>query len=266
MKESAEYQVHWACGGKRATEAYLDSAEVREAIHVTPTALQKWRMETDRECSCNAGASALHTSAIFCPRLGLTSSLLCFWQSTTRAPCEPSGCCCRRHDDNPARCGLCTQGDDEKASRKNFTDCPIKDYRPMIKSLITEPPYLDILVYSGDVDAQIPHTATEAWTSQLGVPLKAGGEWRPWSQPDDSGDPAVLGCTLLLFAQLVAGCTLCTLEFSLRAVSTNLADTTRYAHNFTYATVKGAGHMVPTFRPAAALEMLRRYITKRSLV
>ena len=116
-------------------------------------------------------------------------------------------------DDNPARCGLCTQGDDEKASRKNFTDCPIKDYRPMIKSLITEPPYLDILVYSGDVDAQIPHTATEAWTSQLGVPLKAGGEWRPWSQPDDSGDPAVLGCTLLLFAQLLAGCTLCTLEF-----------------------------------------------------
>ena len=69
----------------------------------------------------------------------------------------------------------------------------------MIKSLITEPPYLDILVYSGDVDAQIPHTATEAWTSQLGVPLKAGGEWRPWSQPDNSGDPAVLGCTLLLF-------------------------------------------------------------------
>ena len=105
---------------------------------------------------------------------------------------------CRSRHDKPARC-LYTQGDDEKASRKNFTDCPIKDYRPMIKSLITEPPYLDILVYSGDVDAQIPHTATEAWTSQLGVPLKAGGEWRPWSQPDDSGDPAVLGCTLLLF-------------------------------------------------------------------
>ena len=105
---------------------------------------------------------------------------------------------CRSRHDKPARC-LYTQGDDEKASRKNFTDCPIKDYRPMIKSLITEPPYLDILVYSGDVDAQIPHTATEAWTSQLGVPLKAGGEWRPWSQPDNSGDPAVLGCTLLLF-------------------------------------------------------------------
>ena len=65
VKEAAEYQVHWACGGKRATEAYLDSAEVREAIHVTPTALRKWGMETDREC-CNAGASALHSSAIFC--------------------------------------------------------------------------------------------------------------------------------------------------------------------------------------------------------
>ena len=133
----------------------------------------------------------------------------------------------------------------------------------MIKSLITEPPFLDILVYSGDVDAQIPHTATEAWTSQLGVPLKAGGEWRPWSQPDDSGDPAVLGCTLLLFF-CAAACWF--FEFRLTGRFADLADTTRYAHNFTYATVKGAGHMVPTFRPAAALEMLRRYITKRSLV
>jgi hypothetical protein len=58
-----------------------------------------------------------------------------------------------------------TQGDDEHASKLNFTNCPIKDYRPLIKELITQPPYLDMLVYSGDVDAQIPHTATEAWTS-----------------------------------------------------------------------------------------------------
>jgi len=73
VKEAAEYQVHWACGGKRATEAYLDSAEVREAIHVTPTALRKWGMETDRECRCNAGASALCTALpFFAARLDLT--------------------------------------------------------------------------------------------------------------------------------------------------------------------------------------------------
>ena len=72
MKEAAEYQVHWACGGKRATEAYLDSAEVREAIHVTPTALRKWGMETDRECHnvpesrrCLCFASALLTALPF---------------------------------------------------------------------------------------------------------------------------------------------------------------------------------------------------------
>ena len=71
---------------------------------------------------------------------------------------------------------------------------------------------------------------------------------------------------LLRSCQLLAGCALRTFEFRLTERFADLADTTRYAHNFTYATVKGAGHMVPTFRPAAALEMLRRYITKRSLV
>ena len=75
-------------------------------------------------------------------------------------------------------------GDDEHAARLNFTNCPIKDYRPLIKRLITESG-LSFLVYSGDVDAQIPHTATEAWTSGLGIPVKR--EWQPWTEADDSG-------------------------------------------------------------------------------
>jgi carboxypeptidase C (cathepsin A) len=59
--------------------------------------------------------------------------------------------------------------------------------------------------------------------------------WRPWTKADRSGEPAVLGYV------------------------------TEYAHNFSYATIKGAGHMAPTFRPAAALEMLTRFLTRRSL-
>ena len=51
--EAVEYQVHWACGGKRAVEAYFDEPSVRAAIHVTPTALKKWTMETDLNYTCS---------------------------------------------------------------------------------------------------------------------------------------------------------------------------------------------------------------------
>lgn len=36
---------------------------------------------------------------------------------------------------------------------------------------------------------------------------------------------------------------------------------TRYANNFTFATVRGAGHMSPEVRPEAALHMYKGFIT-----
>ena len=51
--EAVEYQVHWACGGKRAVETYFNDASVRAAIHVTPTALKKWATETDLNYTCS---------------------------------------------------------------------------------------------------------------------------------------------------------------------------------------------------------------------
>ena len=80
-------------------------------------------------------------------------------------------------------------------------------------------------------------------TDTLYVPISACRDlglntvkpWAPWSAPDQSGEPAVLGYS------------------------------THYEYNFTYATVKGAGHMVPTFRPRAALVMVDRFLTNRRL-
>ena len=39
VRAAAEFQVHWACGGKAATEAYFDLPAVREAIHVAGAAV-----------------------------------------------------------------------------------------------------------------------------------------------------------------------------------------------------------------------------------
>merc|ERR1712232_1304542 len=85
------------------------------------------------------------------------------------------------------------------------------------------------LIYSGDADAQIPHTSTEAWTSSLGfLELEPS---QPW--------------TLHKYVQ---------------------GYVTRYEYNFTFATVKGAGHMVPLYRPAAAQAMVSRYIGSQQLL
>merc|ERR1719198_2020973 len=117
--------------------------------------------------------------------------------------------------------------DDEEAFAKNFTSCKIQDYRPMIKDVATRVPFL---VYSGDADAQLPHTATERWTAALG--FQETEPWQPWS----------------VRKAYVGGYV------------------TRYEHNFTYATVKGAGHMVPTFRPESSREMVQRFIETGRLV
>ena len=117
--------------------------------------------------------------------------------------------------------------DDEAAFRHNFTNCEISDYRPMLKQLVVGSG-VPVLVFSGDVDAQIPHVATERWTRAMGFEQRAA--WRYWRHGAQVGGYSVT-----------------------------------YAHNFTFATVKGAGHMVPLHRPAAAQAMVRRFIASQTL-
>ena len=76
-----------------------------------------------------------------------------------------------------------------------------------------------MLIYSGDLDAQVPHGGTEAWTRGLGYAVKE--TWRPWSV-----DGAVAGNVV---------------EYDVGG-----------AGQFLFATVRGAGHMAPTFQPRSA--------------
>jgi hypothetical protein len=103
--------------------------------------------------------------------------------------------------------------DDEKAVLANFSYCEARygartDLRPVLKGLVHSG--VPILVYSGDVDGQLPHTGTEAWTSGLG--LAKVRSWRPWV---DGPFDQVQGYSV------------------------------RYKGNFTFCTVKGAGACAP---------------------
>jgi serine carboxypeptidase-like clade 1 len=82
------------------------------------------------------------------------------------------------------------------------------------------------LIFSGDHDMAVPHTGSEAWTAWLGSELGVERPWAPWHTADHQ----------------VAGYAV-------------------HYRGLVYATVRGAGHMVPQTKPAEALAMLERFLT-----
>jgi hypothetical protein len=83
-------------------------------------------------------------------------------------------------------------------------------------------PAYKVLIYNGDIDPCVPYNGNEEWTRGLG--LKETAPWTPWRSDPGTG-------------MQIAGYK------------------TVYEHNFTFATVKGAGHMVPQYQPQRALDL-----------
>ncbi|XP_072989607.1 serine carboxypeptidase-like 7 isoform X2 [Typha latifolia] len=84
------------------------------------------------------------------------------------------------------------------------------------------------LVYSGDHDLGVPFLGTEAWIRYLNFPIV--DDWRSWNFGDQS-----------------AGFTI------------------TYSNNMTFATVKGAGHTAPEYRPKECLAMVHRWLSHKPL-
>lgn len=84
---------------------------------------------------------------------------------------------------------------------------------------------LRVLVYNGDADPAITSFAAQSWTSKLG--FTETEEWRPWT---------------------VDGC---------RRMGGYV---TRYEGEFDFLTIRGAGHMVPSYKPAATFTFLKAWL------
>eukprot|EP00521_Asterionellopsis_glacialis_P015876 CAMPEP_0195304506 /NCGR_PEP_ID=MMETSP0707-20130614/34575_1 /TAXON_ID=33640 /ORGANISM="Asterionellopsis glacialis, Strain CCMP134" /LENGTH=650 /DNA_ID=CAMNT_0040368335 /DNA_START=30 /DNA_END=1982 /DNA_ORIENTATION=- len=82
-----------------------------------------------------------------------------------------------------------------------------------------------VVVYNGDTDPSINSFAAQNWTSHLG--LEEIEEWRPWT---------IDSC------RRMGGFV------------------TQYEGFFDYLTIRGAGHMVPTYKPAAAFSFLKSWV------
>ncbi|XP_066355546.1 serine carboxypeptidase 1-like isoform X1 [Miscanthus floridulus] len=83
-------------------------------------------------------------------------------------------------------------------------------------------------IYSGDHDMCVPHTGTEAWTASLGYGII--DSWRQWIVNDQ-----------------VAGYT------------------QGYENGLTFATIKGAGHTVPEYKPQESLAFYSRWLNGTKL-
>jgi serine carboxypeptidase-like clade 1 len=112
------------------------------------------------------------------------------------------------------------------------------------------PPRLRALIYTGDHDAAVPSTGSEAWTTDIGggKPLP-GKQWRAWRvrQGTDGGGRPAGGEDAAAGLEQVGGYT------------------REFPGGLTYATIRGAGHMVPTSKPLEALELFRRFVDGEEL-
>ncbi|KAL8541616.1 hypothetical protein ACS0TY_002760 [Phlomoides rotata] len=87
------------------------------------------------------------------------------------------------------------------------------------------------LIYSGDHDLGAPHSGTEEWIRSLKLQIKS--DWRPWFV-----EGQIAGYTSAYFNN---------------------------KSELTYATVKGAGHTAPEFKPLECLFLIDRWLSRKPL-
>jgi|EP01047_Picozoa_sp_COSAG01_P061501 serine carboxypeptidase-like clade 2 len=97
-------------------------------------------------------------------------------------------------------------------------------------------------IYNGQDDGCIPYVGAQEWTSHLGFPETTA--WHPWFSTDLGGGSRVAAG----YATSYGG-------DSIHARSSGMA----------FVTIKGAGHEVPTYKPAAAFTMFSAFINNTML-
>jgi len=111
-----------------------------------------------------------------------------------------------------------------------WNDCSGIDYNTNLVTLVPLYPTLianfRVWIYSGDADACVPWTGSEEWTRNLYPGVAPQKPWHPWNYGNGiTGGFAV-----------------------------------NYNANFSFVTVKHAGHLVPQYEPEAALALFNAFL------
>ena len=113
------------------------------------------------------------------------------------------------------------------------TNLPKNTYPLLLKNI-------DVVIFNGDWDACVPYTDNEAWTENMGFPVKSA--WHKWSYTSLEGnDNQVAGYAV---------------GYDISALPSE--------HTFEFVTVKGGRHEVPESAPAQGLELITRIVNSQS--
>lgn len=130
------------------------------------------------------------------------------------------------------------------AEAKPHTKSMIDFYRELAPALPGR-----IVVYNGDTDPCVSYEGTRTALQKVGFAVEQ--PYRPWFFNFTAAAPAVLAHKDLLFGP----------SLSLQAGGAQYGgEIVDYAHGLSFATVHGSGHMVPTFRPRAALKLIEHVV------
>lgn len=119
-------------------------------------------------------------------------------------------------------------------------------------------PYVDITwIYNGDTDPCVSYEGTRTAVKRIGFPELDGGSYRPWFYNHTATTLDVLKEKAVMFGP----------DLILENTGAQFGgEIVNYEYNLAFLTVHGSGHMVPQFRPQAALHMLATMIKNVNLL
>ena len=110
-----------------------------------------------------------------------------------------------------------------------------------------------IVVFNGDTDPCVSYEGTRTAIERVGFAIDQ--PTRPWFFNESAASADFLKRKDLLFGPSLA------LQGAGAQFGGEIVD---YEHGLSFATVHGSGHMVPTFRPRAALQLLAHVVANDS--
>lgn len=118
-------------------------------------------------------------------------------------------------------------------------------------------PMLDIVwVYNGDTDPCVSYEGTRTAIKRVGFPEVDGGGYRPWFYNHTAASLKVITEKATMFGP----------DLLLQDTGAQFGgEVVNYEQNMAFLTIHGSGHMVPQFRPQAALHMLTKMINYEDL-
>jgi len=103
---------------------------------------------------------------------------------------------------------------------------------------------IKVIIYNGDWDACVPYTDNQGWTEKMG--FNSTSPWQPWTYLHPDNSTQIGGYSI---------------DYDVSSIS-NMNSNGKQSGSFSFYTVRGAGHMVPTDSPYAAISLLSRLIDR----